>query len=298
MWFILIFLLNYWNECAAVSGGDVANYSQYNYIVSVQNSSGDHFFAGVIISNYHVLTTCADLAEINEHEVVPYPNLVKMRIAAGMSPKAPEAIRYPEMAFIHPSCKWGPDIIQYDLGIMKTFEPWDFSTGNIGVARLPRENWVKLDERITAMVENGAVCNALGWGTVGEATSDTLLVAKLKLSTWRECQKQYCRECYNFEAANICTAPKNQHSICDGDQGGPLVCEGEVWGIIGYPHSVCGKPHYHNYARTGTRTSKSWIGGISGNFGQFKMAGSNPIYMNNILLFAQCLVFIFHYLLN
>ncbi|XP_014243929.1 transmembrane protease serine 9-like [Cimex lectularius] len=263
MWLQIISMLKLLDMASGIAGGSIANYTRHNFIVSAQNTTGYHFFAGVIISVYHVLSTCSDLAEVSEAGVMPLENLGNVQLVAGETITNPEQIRYPERTYIHPACKLGPEIIQFDLAMYKVFEPWDFG-GRVKPAWLPNADWVVLNSISREMTENSEKCTIVGWGTENTDMFLNLLEADVELSSWAECKKNYCKRCPNFEAANLCTKPKKKVSVCDGDQGGPIICRQVVWGVISYPRAECGEPHYHSYARTGARTTRTWIKDISG----------------------------------
>ncbi|MBN3303179.1 granzyme B(G,H) [Amia ocellicauda] len=101
---------------------------------------------------------------------------------------------------------------------------------NVSVIPLPWE------EKI---VSPSTVCSVAGWGGGDQDTrylSDTL--REVNVTVWSDtfCKEQWEDE---YNDRNICAGDPD-HDVCRGDGGGPLVCDGVVYGIVSKASSRCG----------------------------------------------------------
>ncbi|XP_069820844.1 granzyme A-like [Dendropsophus ebraccatus] len=104
-------------------------------------------------------------------------------------------------------------------------------------------------------VDAGTVCETAGWGRIeGGKSPKHLMEVNVSTISRKECQKRFKGE---ITENMICTSvgPKGE-DICNGDSGGPLICDGVFRGILSFGHKQCGKP---NGAAVYTRLIEEYI---------------------------------------
>ncbi|XP_014257326.1 trypsin II-P29-like [Cimex lectularius] len=79
------------------------------------------------------------------------------------------------------------------------------------------------------IINKKKLCTATGWGDTGRNKANTVLHG---LSVVAVQSRSICRGLNLRERKNmICLKGNNGRGLCDGDSGGPLICDGELVGI-------------------------------------------------------------------
>ncbi|XP_040277179.1 granzyme A-like [Bufo bufo] len=109
-------------------------------------------------------------------------------------------------------------------------------------------------------VEEGTVCETAGWGWTGDQFADRLMEVNVTVLNRRTCQRNLKNEVYiteNMMCTNV--GPGGQDS-CNGDSGGPLICNGVFRGLISFGTDPCGK---QNGVAVYTRLTKEYVDWIN-----------------------------------
>ncbi|XP_039181651.1 snake venom serine protease isoform X3 [Crotalus tigris] len=91
----------------------------------------------------------------------------------------------------------------------------------------------------------GSVCHIMGWGAI---TSPNVTLpgvphcANINILDYEVCRAAYAGlpATSRILCAGILEGGK---SSCDGDSGGPLICNGEIQGIVSWGGDICAQPH-------------------------------------------------------
>ncbi|KAH8324036.1 hypothetical protein KR074_008616 [Drosophila pseudoananassae] len=123
-----------------------------------------------------------------------------------------------------------------------------YDGNDIGVVVL--ESALKLDDITTACIEvtqsparAGKECTTLGWGTIinyGPVPNEIVNV-NLVIQTADDCAAYG----NSFKKGMLCVSNPSldESDTCEGDSGGPLICDGKVYGIVSFG-TGCGEPMY------------------------------------------------------
>ncbi|XP_068127852.1 mast cell protease 1A-like [Hyperolius riggenbachi] len=95
-------------------------------------------------------------------------------------------------------------------------------------------------------VEPGTICESAGWGMTTnneeDGISDKLMEVSLPVESRKECAAVWKR-LYNITKNMMCTRePEGGKDACRGDSGGPLICHGEIRGVVSFGTKYCGHP--------------------------------------------------------
>ncbi|VCW53664.1 unnamed protein product [Gulo gulo] len=90
----------------------------------------------------------------------------------------------------------------------------------------------------------GTCCRVSGWGTTTSPQvtyPQTLQCANIQLRSDEECRQVYPGK---ITANMLCAGSKEGgKDSCEGDSGGPLICNGTLHGIISWGDFPCGQPN-------------------------------------------------------
>ncbi|KAF6201847.1 hypothetical protein GE061_004242 [Apolygus lucorum] len=243
-------------------GHPVKNLSGWEFIASIQTD--EPICSGIILKSNSVLTTCKCGADIIKQL---WPLRTEIYIIVGTHRTDNKSIgqwRMVDHVIKHPYCK-KETIYQkmagyiFDYAVVKVA---DFVLGaNVKPIKLKTWNKRDLEFTIIEALKYSEHCEVAGWGrtvilfpTVYEEPSPVLLQMTLKLLTYDECSNIACRGGYNIPyctssvvlTGKFCAVPIGPGNSCRGDEGGPLVCDGYVLGLISYIKS-CGEYYQPNY---------------------------------------------------
>uniref|UniRef100_A0A8C5PAF7 Peptidase S1 domain-containing protein n=1 Tax=Leptobrachium leishanense TaxID=445787 RepID=A0A8C5PAF7_9ANUR len=94
-------------------------------------------------------------------------------------------------------------------------------------------------------IKAGTVCETAGWGEtdpmLNSPSSDKLMAVNLTIINNEECKRRW----NNMQITEnmICTTVNNDgKDTCNGDSGGPLICNGIYTGIVSFGRKKCGQP--------------------------------------------------------
>lgn len=104
----------------------------------------------------------------------------------------------------------------------------------------------------------------VGWGKVRLEYPDELHYANLTVLTDDECTKLAQGGFMVIERGpgEVCAFGGQGLAPCYGDSGGPLICDGVLFGIVSYAISPCAKGHPDVYTRIDVFAD--WIFDITG----------------------------------
>ncbi|XP_063818155.1 granzyme A-like [Pseudophryne corroboree] len=108
--------------------------------------------------------------------------------------------------------------------------------------------------------EAGTVCQAAGWGLTEDGdNSDNLMEVNVTLIERGKCQRSWKNK-VNITENMMCTSvgPKGQDT-CEGDSGGPLICNGVLKGITSFGNIKCGHPGDTSVFTRLTKEYVTWI---------------------------------------
>ncbi|XP_068105375.1 granzyme A-like isoform X2 [Hyperolius riggenbachi] len=95
-------------------------------------------------------------------------------------------------------------------------------------------------------VEEETICESAGWGRTRNeqgSTSDKLLEVSLPAISRDECAKKW--DPIKITENMMCTLDAaGGKDTCRGDSGGPLICEGELRGVVSFGPENCAYPEY------------------------------------------------------
>jgi hypothetical protein len=110
----------------------------------------------------------------------------------------------------------------------------------------------------------GTLCVVSGWGTLtpGGSLPTQLQAVEVPIVSWAACNSAYAQ--YGGITVNMICAgvPEGGKDACQGDSGCPLVCAGQLVGIVSWGLS-CALPDYPG-VYSNVAPLKSWVTSITG----------------------------------
>ncbi|XP_017276129.1 granzyme B-like [Kryptolebias marmoratus] len=211
---------------SGIVGGRVAKRHSRPYMASLQ-FQGHHSCGGVLIRKDFVLTAA--------HCKQPDAREMTVVLGAHDRSKKEKTQQLFQVAkyFQHPNYTGGYD---YDIMLLKlrTNAKLDKYVNLIGIP--------KKDGKTPANVN----CSVAGWGRTGpkKPTSNVLKETTEKVQFDSECRKAWGE--YFHPLRMICTKfDKKKGGICEGDSGGPLICNTKLQGLTAYTAlNECDNPKY------------------------------------------------------
>ncbi|XP_043919844.1 granzyme A-like [Protopterus annectens] len=114
-------------------------------------------------------------------------------------------------------------------------------------------------------VKAGTKCSVAGWGTMDNTkreTSDVLREVNVTIIDRRVCNRaDYYGSKFTITMDMLCAGDPNGHKdSCDGDSGGPLICDGELKGITSFgAKGKCGAPKKPGVYTSLSKKFLEWI---------------------------------------
>ncbi|KAK0143369.1 Hepatocyte growth factor [Merluccius polli] len=198
-----------------IVGGGTSNISDGSWMVSIQRGSR-HWCGGSLVREKWVLTDRQCFSSC-------VPDLSEYRVWLGVSDLregAPDWSNRQEISIANVIC--GPE--GSNLALIRLANP-----------ALPAENVHTVQLPVAGCsIPDGTMCKVYGWGeTKGTGHDDVLKVVDLPIVQNDRC-RQLHRGSLHISDRNICAGGRRNEGVCEGDYGGPLVCqEGESKVILG-----------------------------------------------------------------
>ncbi|XP_056454419.1 hepatocyte growth factor [Gadus chalcogrammus] len=198
-----------------IVGGGTPNISDGSWMVSIQKGSR-HWCGGSLIREEWVLTDRQCFSSC-------VPDLSEYQVWLGVSDLREEAADWStrqEISIAHVIC--GPE--GSSLALIRLARP-AHPAQNVRTVQLPVAG---------CTIPNGKMCKVYGWGeTKGTGHDDVLKVVDLPVVHNDQC-RQLHRGSLHISERNICAGGRRNEGVCEGDYGGPLVCQdGESKVIVG-----------------------------------------------------------------
>ncbi|KAG8456625.1 hypothetical protein GDO86_002413, partial [Hymenochirus boettgeri] len=107
-------------------------------------------------------------------------------------------------------------------------------------------------------IKPGTVCETAGWGSTvynKNQPSDKLMEVRLTVLDRKTCNDQWKTKA-KITKDMMCTRDKGKQGFCNGDNGGPLICNRLLSGVISFGPLICGM---ENGANVYTRLTKDYV---------------------------------------
>ncbi|XP_066601525.1 transmembrane protease serine 9-like [Prorops nasuta] len=215
-----------YNLTSRIANGHIAKEGEFPFQVSLQNKIWKyHFCAGSIINDYYVLTAASCFLNQPISEILVIAGVINNKVM-NFTYEVEQIITWPRYK---PNYFW-----DYNIALLKVKTPFKEVSTIIQYATLADD-----DEDVTA----GERAIVSGWGArmEGESTSNQLLRADVFVVEQTYCS-QICKTIgkpIDVNTALCAYNPEDRAGICVGDEGGPLIIHGKIFGIINWS-VVCG----------------------------------------------------------
>ncbi|CAI9596283.1 unnamed protein product, partial [Staurois parvus] len=111
-------------------------------------------------------------------------------------------------------------------------------------------------------VKAGTVCNTAGWGSTEKDNvklPDKLMAVSLTAISRKECHNKW-KSRLNITKNMMCTFDaRGKKAVCNGDSGGPLICDKMFRGIVSFGSKPCADPKLPNVYTFLTKDYVNWI---------------------------------------
>ncbi|XP_073673545.1 chymotrypsin-like protease CTRL-1 [Garra rufa] len=203
-----------------IIGGNEAH--TWPWQVSIQTSRGQQFCGGTLISKTWVLTAAHCAVQPGNHYVVLGQNDLATNDEFVQIKKVARVINHPNHQ--------NPTEFNNDIALLKLSSSVQM-TSYVSPICLPSS---------FTTIRSGTLCVITGWGATESVSNPRFLQeATVPILSQTQC-RQYWRNA--ITDAMICAGASGASS-CEGDSGGPLMCESSgVWyqvGIVSWGHTSC-----------------------------------------------------------
>ncbi|XP_011873949.1 PREDICTED: chymotrypsin-2-like [Vollenhovia emeryi] len=208
-----------------ITGGTDARNGAYPYQVSLRTNDLDpfsHFCGGAIISEHYVITSAQCIYPYLKNPTGVYVAFGSIYLDGNF--EANISIYHPMNLIVHAG--YNNKLRVHDIGLIELFDPIEFNEDVQPIA-LPTA-----DRNF-----DGYPLLATGWGRLqwGGPIPNRLQEIMLKGYPQELCSRyEYIKE------THICTYIMEDKGICDGDEGGPVVDNNVLVGVMSFSHGSCG----------------------------------------------------------
>ncbi|XP_070507106.1 trypsin 3A1-like [Chironomus tepperi] len=234
--FLILLFINF-VDCRKfqIVGGYAANIQQFPFQI-VYYSENDFVCSGSLISPLFILTAA--------HCTYYFSSQITVRLGSSFRDRDGIVLSIVKH-YVHP--QYNSKTNDYDFAILRLNSTIRYSR-NIQPARLP-------DEDSTLSV--GQECTVSGWGVQSfNDLSDPpiqIMMTTLQVYDFNQCKLDYEKVFQNITERMLCASvPDGTRDSCLGDSGGPLICNGTLWGVVsfGYGCAIKDYPGIYSYVPT------------------------------------------------
>ncbi|CAH1389853.1 unnamed protein product [Nezara viridula] len=224
-----------------ITGGQEASISSAPFVASLQrtkNSLAMHICGAVIVSKSFLLTAAHCITDRDKTKGdKPYKlsNPQEHLVSTGSRYVERGKIRMVYRFFVHP--EFNARELLNDFGaiaVMKDFS-YNFKTQP---ATLPKGDARETSERLNELFLAKVECKAYSWGGTNAKSYTILKVVSLHLIDSTRCKRILSENRLGRlnEDFQFCTLEESDspNDACQSDSGGPLVCNGVVWGLVSW----------------------------------------------------------------
>ncbi|XP_062843090.1 trypsin-3 [Trichomycterus rosablanca] len=195
-----------------INGGNAPSPISVKYLVSLQTPKGQHFCGGSLVHRYWVLTAAHCNMRMDQMMIVAGDNILGKY--EGM-----EQYSKPHLTIPHPL--YNKSTNNADIMLIKLRAPIKLNN-YVSLALLPKQN--------TAMLP-GQLCQVSGWGSTSQPTLETLGLPIISTAKCNSSESLDGKITANMICARYRTGSRD---ACKVDPGGPLVCNGRLYGLVSW----------------------------------------------------------------
>ncbi|XP_014294191.1 trypsin-1 isoform X2 [Halyomorpha halys] len=248
-----------------IVGGHVASIRNAPFLASLQRKVDKefrHICGAVIVSKLYLLTAAHCLVNLEDDNsyTVSKPKWHIVRTGSKYAERG--RVTKVQAFFVHED--FDPIEFFYDFGAIALASDLKFGR-NTQPAVLPEGNISETSALLNHYNEGRITCKAYGWGVTTPrsftARSFTALrVVELRLLSVKLCEGILIEKKIGLLNKNgsLCTLEESEEKdTCMGDSGGPLSCNGVIWGLVSWGEG-CARTGYPGvYSRVDV--AKNWL---------------------------------------